>query len=84
MISPNPEDFTDTIHHQIIDELHPRFKPYSDEEMINNQETYGTFRRLFKHKNKKIFQLTWRVYYGTPKTVRVVFEPTVIIKNETN
>lgn len=79
MIKPNPEYFTEVILHQIIDELHPRFKAHTDEQMINNNDTYGTYQRVFKHKNGKLFQITWRVYYGTPETVRVAFEPTVII-----
>jgi hypothetical protein len=69
----------DTYLNQIIDELHPLFKAISDEEMVDNQEEYGIFTRDFLHENGKKFRMNWRVYYGTPETVRTVFEPAVEI-----
>jgi len=69
----------DTYLHQIVDEMHPLFKAFSDEEMIDNQEEYGIFTRDFLHENGKKFHMKWCVYYGTPETVRTVFEPAVEI-----
>jgi hypothetical protein len=69
----------DTYLHQVIDELHPLFKAISDEEMVDNYEDYGIFTRDFLHENGKKFRMNWRVYYGTPETVRTVFEPAVEI-----
>ena len=65
--------------HDIIDELHPLFTAISDEEMFDNHEDHGIFTRDFLHKNGKRFRMRWRVYYGTPETVRTVFEPAIEI-----
>lgn len=65
----------ETYLHQIIDELHPLFAAISDEEMLDNYEDHGIFTRDFRHKNGKKFRMRWRVYYGTPETVKTVFEP---------
>jgi hypothetical protein len=59
----------------IIDELHPLFKPISDEELVDGYSDHGIFERSFLHQNGKKFLMRWRVYYGTPDTVRTVFEP---------
>lgn len=61
--------------HSIIDELHPLFTPISDEEMVEHQEDHGVYTRDFRHMNGKKFRMKWRVYYGTPETVRTEFEP---------
>jgi hypothetical protein len=61
--------------HKVIDEVHPLFKSISDEELIEDYEDHGVFTRDFLHKNGKKFRMKWRVYYGTPETVRTVFEP---------
>lgn len=65
--------------HDIIDENHPLFKAISDEEMVDSHEDYGVFTRDFLHENGKKFRMKWRVYYGTPETVRTEFEPAVEI-----
>jgi len=61
--------------HSIIDELHPLFRALSDEELVEDNDEHGVFERTFAHKNKKIFKMRWRVFYGTPETVQTVFEP---------
>ncbi len=61
--------------HNIIDELHPLFTAISDETHIEEYEDYGVFIRDFAHKTGKNFRMKWRVYYGTPETVRTIFEP---------
>ncbi len=65
--------------HQIIDDLHPLFTPISDEHFIENHDDHGVFTRDFLHKTGKKFRLTWRVYYGTPETVRTEFDPAEVI-----
>lgn len=66
--------------HDIIDELHPLFTAISDEEMVERHgDDYGIYTRDFLHKTGKKFRMKWRVYYGTPETVKTVFEPTVQI-----
>lgn len=65
--------------HDIIDENHPLFKAISDEEMIDSHEDYGVFTRDFLHENGKKFRMKWRVYYGTPETVKTEFEPAEVI-----
>lgn len=65
--------------HNIIDELNPLFKAISDEEMLESDEVHGLFTRDFLHKTGKKFRMKWRVYYGTPETVRTEFEPAVEI-----
>ncbi len=65
--------------HQIIDDLHPLFTPISDEQFIENHDDHGVFTRDFLHKTGKKFRLTWRVYYGTPETVRTEFDPAEVI-----
>ena len=65
--------------HQIIDDLHPLFTPISDEQFIENNDDHGVFTRDFLHKTGKKFQMKWRVYYGTPETVKTIFEPAVEI-----
>jgi len=69
----------DKLLHSIIDELHPLFKPISDEQFIEKHEDHGVFTRDFLHENGKKFRMTWKVYFGTPKTVKTVFEPAVQI-----
>jgi hypothetical protein len=61
--------------HNIIDEVHPLFRATSDEEMIEDHEDHGVFERSFLHQTGKRFLMRWKVYYGTPETVRTVFEP---------
>lgn len=65
--------------HQIIDELHPLFTAISDEQFIEKHEDHGVFTRDFLHKTGKKFRLTWRVYFGTPETVRTEFDPAEVI-----
>lgn len=65
--------------HNIIDELHPLFKPISDEQFIEDNNDHGVFTRDFLHENGKKFRMKWAVYYGTPETVRTVFEPAIQI-----
>lgn len=65
--------------HQIIDDLHPLFTPISDEQFIENHDDHGVFTRDFLHKTGKKFRLTWRVYFGTPETVRTEFDPAEVI-----
>ena len=72
-------DQIETYLHQVIDELHPLFTAISDEEMVDNHEDHGIFTREFLHENGKKFRMKWRVYYGTPETVRTIFEPAVEI-----
>ena len=65
--------------HQIIDEIHPLFTAIGDEELIESHDDHGVYSRPFLHKTGKKFQMTWRVFYGNPETVRTVFEPAVQI-----
>ena len=65
--------------HNIIDELHPLFKAITDEELIEDHKDHGVFTRSFLHKTGKKFSIKWRVYYGTPETVKTIFEPAVQI-----
>ena len=65
--------------HQIIDDLHPLFTPISDEQFIENHDDHGVFTRDFLHKTGKKFRMKWRVYYGTPETVRTEFDPAEVI-----
>jgi hypothetical protein len=65
--------------HRIIDELHPLFTAISDEHHILDNDSFGIFTRDFRHKNGKNFRMKWCVYYGTPETVRTVFEPAIEI-----
>ena len=66
--------------HSIIDELHPLFKPISDEQFIENHDDHGVFTRDFLHQNGKKFRMKWRVYFGTPETVRTEFDPAEVIE----
>ena len=66
--------------HSIIDELHPLFKPISDEQFIENYDDHGVFTRDFLHQNGKKFRMKWRVYFGTPETVRTEFDPAEVIE----
>jgi hypothetical protein len=66
--------------HKIIDDLHPLFTPISDERFIENHDDHGVFTRDFIHKNGKKFRMKWRVYFGTPETVRTEFEPAEVIQ----
>lgn len=66
--------------HSIIDELHPLFSPISDESLLEKYEDHGVYSRDFLHKNGKKFRMKWRVYYGTPETVRTEFEPAEVIQ----
>ena len=61
--------------HNIIDEIHPLFTTISDEECIESHEDHGVYTRDFLHKNGKKFRMKWKVYFGTPETVKTVFEP---------
>jgi hypothetical protein len=65
--------------HSVIDELHPSLKAISDEELIEDYEDHGVFSRDFLHINGKKIRMKWRVYYGSPETVRTVFEPAIQI-----
>lgn len=65
--------------HQIIDDLHPLFTPISDEQFIENHDDHGVFTRDFLHETGKKFRMQWRVYYGTPETVRTEFDPAEVI-----
>lgn len=65
--------------HNIIDDMHPLFIPITDEEMVEDYEDHGVFERSFLHKNGKRFLMRWCVYYGTPETVKTVFEPAITL-----
>ena len=72
----------ETYLHQIIDGIHPLFRAVTDEEIIedhNEEPFYIDYQRDFLHSNGKKFQLKWRVYDGTPETVRTVFHPAEVI-----
>lgn len=72
----------ETYLHRIIDGVHPSFIAVSDEEIIedNNEEPfYVDYQRDFLHSSGKKFQLNWRVYDGTPETVRTVFHPAEVL-----
>lgn len=66
--------------HSIIDELHPLFTPISDEQFIENNDDHGVFTRDFLHQNGKKFRMKWRVYFGTPETVRTEFDTAEVIE----
>jgi hypothetical protein len=59
--------------HQIIDCLNPEYFPVTDELQIEEHDTYGKFIRSFK-KGDRVIDIQWRVEYGTPQTVKTVFE----------
>jgi hypothetical protein len=70
----------DILFHRIIDEIHPLYKAISDEELIEDCIDHGRFVRNFLHKESgKSFRMIWKVYYGTPETVKTVFEAPVQI-----
>lgn len=73
---------SDTIMHDIIDELNPNYKPTSDEHLIYDQSAYGVFQRKFKHVKGEEFLVQWTVYYGTPETVKTVFNDVKTIEGE--
>lgn len=77
MYIEDPVAFVQKQLNDIIDEIHPLFKAISDEELVEDYEEYGVFERSFLHDNGKRFLMKWRVYYGTPETVRTIFEPAV-------
>jgi DNA/RNA-binding domain of Phe-tRNA-synthetase-like protein len=70
----NNIEILDTVMNEIIDELNPNYKPTSDEELIDMQDDRGVYQRSFRHRNGPEFLVKWAVYYGTPETVRTVFE----------
>ncbi len=70
----NNIDKIDVVMNEIIDELNPNYKPTSDEDIIEQQNEYGVYQRSFRHRNGSEFLVKWTVYYGTPETVRTVFE----------
>jgi len=73
-----PEQIIDSYLHQIIDETHPLFKAISDEEIVEDhpqEPFYTVYQRKFLHRNGKKFLMKWKVYDGTPETVKTVFEP---------
>jgi hypothetical protein len=62
--------------HKIVDEVHPLFQSVSDENLVEDYEDHGVFERIFAQlESGKLFKMRWRVYYGTPETVKTVFEP---------
>jgi len=71
----NPVEFVQKQLNNIIDEIHPLFTAISDEELVEDNEDHGVFERSFLHETGARFLMRWRVYYGTPETVRTVFEP---------
>jgi hypothetical protein len=64
----------DIVMNDIIDELNPNYTPTSDEEFLDMQDDHGVYQRSFKHKKGPEFLVKWTVWYGTPETVRTVFE----------
>lgn len=76
MKTDNPVTIIEKQLNQIIDQTHPLFSPISDEECVEDNKDYGVFERSFLHETGDRFLMRWRVYYGTPDTVRTVFEPT--------
>jgi hypothetical protein len=76
----DPVEYVQKQLNDIIDQRHPLFTPISDEEMVEDYEDHGVFERSFLHKTGKQFLMRWRVYYGTPETVRTIFEPATEIK----
>ena len=75
MVNKKEEMFMDKQMHLIVDELHPLFQAVSDEEMIEDHNDHGVFTRIFKSFDDKKYLLKWRVYFGTPETVKTIFEP---------
>ncbi len=72
----NPfDEFVQKQLNDIIDQIHPLFTAISDEELVEDNEDHGVFERTFLHGTGSRFLMRWRVYYGTPDTVRTVFEP---------
>lgn len=69
------DEIMDVQMHLIVDELHPLFKASSDEELVEDYEDHGVFARSFKAIDDKEYLVKWSVYYGTPETVKTVFEP---------
>lgn len=78
-MTENPVQLVQKQLHNIIDEIHPLFKAISDEELVGDNIDHGVFERSFLHENGKQFLMRWKVYYGTPETVRTVFETAVQI-----
>ena len=78
----NPDEIINKILNDIIDENHPNFVAVSDEEMIEDNEDHGVFTRIFDCiSSNNRYLMKWRVYFGTPETVKTVFEPAVLIQN---
>lgn len=76
----NYEEQIDCYLNEIIDEIHPNFKAVSDESMIENNGDHGVFNRVFDCiSSGNRYLMTWKVYFGTPETVRTVFEPASIM-----
>lgn len=74
------EDQVNQYLNMIIDEVHPKFRAVTDEEMIEDNVDYGVFTRIFDcMENGNRYIMKWRVYFGTPETVKTVFEPAVLV-----
>lgn len=58
----------------IIDCLNPAWTPLTDEYIVQDSDESGLFTRSFKNRDEGAYALFWRVYYGTPETVKTVFE----------
>jgi hypothetical protein len=71
------EQTIDQYLNQIIDCNHKWFKPNTDEELVEETDEYAFFTRTFKHKTGQLFKMSWKVYHGTPETVRTEFLPAV-------
>ena len=69
----NLNDFSNKQLNDIIDCLNPDWVPITDEYMVRNDRTSGLFTRAFKT-TSGTSSLFWRVHFGTPKTVKTVFE----------
>ena len=70
----NLNNFSNIQLNDIIDCLNPDWVPITDEYMIRNNKTSGFFTRGFKTKEKGSYSLFWRVDFGSPETVKTVFE----------
>jgi hypothetical protein len=75
-----PADFWQNLLCSVIDETSIHFTSISDEEMVEDYADHGVFERSFLHEAGNSYVMRWRVYYGSPDTVRTVFENTKITK----
>lgn len=67
------KEMSDLELNNIIDCLNPNWVPITDEYMTKSNKISGWFARGFKSPEGS-YTIHWRVDFGTPETVKTVFE----------